>query len=60
MSTVADPGFPVGGRRPRGGCQLLRRLSFEKFVCQNERIWTHGGTHAGGAPGSTTGLHQLL
>ena len=29
---VADPGFPVGGYG------LLRRLRFENFVCQNERI----------------------
>ena len=33
-----------GGRRPRrGGRQLPRRLHFEKFVCQNERIWTRRG-----------------
>ena len=38
------------GRRPRGGRQLPRRLRFEKFVCQNERIWTLRGAHAGGAP----------
>ena len=41
--TVADPGFPIGGHRPRGGRQLPRRLHFEKFVCQNERIWTLRG-----------------
>ena len=40
---VADPGFPVGGRGPlTGGRGLLRRLRFENFVCQNERIWTLG------------------
>ena len=33
--TVADPGFPIGGRRPR--------LRFKIFLCQNERIWTPGG-----------------
>ena len=49
-SAVADPGFPVGGRRPHGGRQLLRWLCFEKFVCQNERIWTHGGARTGSAP----------
>ena len=41
---VADPGFPVGGRGPRRqGCGLPRRLCFENFVCQNERIGTLGG-----------------
>ena len=30
-----------GGSRPRrGGRWLPRRLRFENFVCQNERIWT--------------------
>ena len=44
--TVADPGFPVGGRGPRRrGCGLPRQLRFENFVCQNERI----GTLRGGA-----------
>ena len=47
--TVADPGFPVGGADLIGGHQLLRRLHFEKFVCQNKRIWTLGGARAGGA-----------
>ena len=42
---VADPGFPVGGGR-----QLPRRLRFEKFVCQNERIWTLRGARSDGAP----------
>ena len=38
---LADPGFPVGGRGPRGvggGRGLPRHLRFKKFVCQNERI----------------------
>ena len=40
-TTVVDPGFPIGGPRPRrGGRGLPRRLHFENFVCQNERIWT--------------------
>ena len=42
-----------------GGANSTRRLCFEKFVCQNERIWTRGGGGgwwgAGGAPlGSAT------
>ena len=43
--SVADPGFPVGGGRgPRtGGRGPPRRLRFENFACQNERIWTHRG-----------------
>ena len=42
--SVADPGFPVGGRGPRRrGRGLPRWLHFENFVCQNERIWTLGG-----------------
>ena len=39
--TVADPGFPVeGGVDLVGGHGLPRRLHFENFVCQTERIWT--------------------
>ena len=54
--TVADPGFPVGGH------QLPRRLHFEKFVCQNERIWTHGGACQWHPPGSATvsGAYAIL
>ena len=54
---VADPVFPVGGRRPRGGCQLPRWLRFKKSVCQNKRIWTlGGGPHTSGAPW----IHQCI
>ena len=42
------------GRWPRGGHQLLRRLCFKKFVCQNERIWTLGGG-GGCAPAAPPG-----
>ena len=51
MLPAADPGFPVGGR------QLPRRLRFENFVCQNERIWTLRGWGAcrRHPPGSATG-----
>ena len=47
LISVADPGFPVGGRGPRRrGCGLPRQLRFENFVCQNERIGTLGGGRA--------------
>ena len=49
--SIADPGFPVTS----GGRQLPRRLRFEKFVCQNERIWTRGGGGGGRAPGTPPG-----
>ena len=48
--TVADPGFPIGGRGLRKGRRLPRQLRFENFVCENERIWTLGGACAGNAP----------
>ena len=35
--TVADPGFPVGGRGPPTW------VLFGKNVCENERIWSHRG-----------------
>ena len=41
--TVADPGFPVGGRGPP--MQAL----FGKNVCENERIGSWGGACAGHA-----------
>ena len=44
LNSVADPGFPVGGRG------LLRRLRFKNFVCENERIWTLRGACAGHTP----------
>ena len=51
--SVADPGFPVGGRGPRRrGCGLPRQLHFKNFVCQNERIGTLGGARAGRPPRS--------
>ena len=47
--TVADPGFPVGGRGPRrGGAWTPEVATVIKFVCQNERI----GSLRGGAPGA--------
>ena len=49
--TVADPGFPVGGR------QLPRQLCFKKFVRQNERIWTLRGGAPAVPPGSANVLY---
>ena len=48
-----------GGADLVGGRQLPRQLRFEKFVCQNERIWTQrGGARARRRrpPGSATVL----
>ena len=44
--TVADPGFPVGGRGPPTWAL------FGENVCENERIGSHGGggACAGHAP----------
>ena len=42
--------FPWGGGGVdlvRGGRGLPRRLHFENFVCQNERIWTLSGGGGG-------------
>ena len=45
----------MGGADLVGGRQLPRRLRFEKFVCQNERIWTRrGGARRRRPPGSAT------
>ena len=46
----------VGG----GGCQLPRQLRFGKFVCQNERIWTHGGGRQRRPSGSATELVRTI
>ena len=43
MLPVAGPGFLVGGAILVGGHQLPRQQRYERVVCQNERIWTHGG-----------------
>ena len=48
------------GRQPRRGRQLLRRLRFEKFVCQNERIWTHRGARRRRPPGSATANINII
>ena len=50
--SVADPGFPVGGANlVGGGAPTPEAATFEKFVCENKRMWTlEGGAHASGAP----------
>ena len=40
---MADPGFSRGGATSYGERGLPRRLHFENFGCQNERIWTLSG-----------------
>ena len=46
IRAVADPGFPVGGRRPVGGRQPPTRTLFSENICENERNgsrWGGGG-----------------
>ena len=45
--TVADPGFPVGGRAPIGGRGPPTWVLFGENVCENE-IGSHRGWHAPG------------
>ena len=52
--TVADPGFPVGGRRPVGGRQPPMHMLFSENVCENERI----GSCWGGAPAAPPWIRQ--
>ena len=47
---VADPGFPIGGRRPVGGRQPPTRTLFDENVCENERNGSCWGARTGGAP----------
>ena len=48
--TVADPGFPVGGRGPP--TQVL----FTENVCKSKRIWSHRGRAPGTPPRSANGI----
>ena len=58
--SVADPGFPVGGRGPRsGGRGLLRQLRFKNFECQNERIWTLRGACVRHAPYRSANVNTI-
>ena len=57
---MADPGFPVGGRGPRrGGRGLPRRLRFENFVCQYERIWRAVGRLMSCFHMKSAGFHEI-
>ena len=47
-----------GGHQPHRGRQLPRQLRFEKFVCQNERIWTLRGRAPAAPPGSANDVYQ--
>ena len=40
---MADPGFPIGGVDPLGGRGPPTWVLFGKNVCENKRIWSHGG-----------------
>ena len=59
-TSVADPGFPVGGGRVElvRGTLTPEAVTFRKFVCQNERIWTLGGGHAPGTPPRSANEHN--
>ena len=64
--SVADPGFPVGGRAPSrlGGCQPPMWVLFGKNICENERIGSRWGGAPAVSPGSTNActasiLHQI-
>ena len=39
----ADPGFPVGGVDPFGGCRAPMWALFGENVCENEKIGSHRG-----------------
>ena len=56
--TVADPGFPVGGRRVvGGGHQPPMWALFGKNVCRNERTGScWGGGHQWGPPRSANAV----
>ena len=47
--SVADPGFPVGGRALVRGRGPLMWARFGENVCKNKRIGSHGGACAGHA-----------
>ena len=42
-SSVADPGFPVGGRGLVGKCGPPMRVLFSENVCENKRIGSRRG-----------------
>ena len=46
--SVADPGFPIGGVHPLGGCGPPIQALFGENVCKNERIGSHRGWRAPG------------
>ena len=48
---MADPGFPIGGGLdPLAGHGPPMWVLFDKNVCKNERIWSHGGACAWHTP----------
>ena len=61
-TSVADPGFPVGGACTRwggGGRGPPTWALFGENVCKNERIGSHGGGgHALGTPPRSANAHS--
>ena len=55
LQPVADPGFPVGGVYPLGGCGPPTQALFTRNVCKNEKIGSHRGVCTGHAPRSANG-----
>ena len=51
-STVADPGFPIGGRGPVRGVWTPDAGAFGENVCENNRIGSRTGWHAPAMPPS--------
>ena len=46
-SAVADPGFPVGGRRPRREALTPEAVTFHKFCMSKQKNLDPWGAYAG-------------
>ena len=49
-SSVADPGFPVGGRGPRRGAWTPEAVMFRKFCMSKQKNLDPWGACTGHAP----------
>ena len=59
--SVADPGFPVGGRAPIQGRELPMQVLSGENVCENERIRSlKRGRALGTPPRSANGSDQHM